>query len=642
MGVVIGHSRCPSCAEKGGDNSGDNLAIYEDGSSHCFACQHTVHSEEFLEMKSGGKLETRKVATNNTLRSKVVKLPADFDSKRLTPEQIADIEAKTVSSLDVMYRGLQRYNDVNQKNGFRYKVVDGEVTEMYSPCYYYNGTERILTGYNVRAVKGKKFHMEGFVSPDICEFHGKSYNSRVADTLIIVGGQVDYVTTQGAINELIRRYPSHKINVVSAVNGEKSVYKHVIADYEWVTSHKKIVLALDNDEAGMQATEKLLSVLPSEQVYLANFGEHKDPNAYRLDVTQLQQDIYWNVQPVDSFGIVGSSELFDAAMEGLDGRVGLPLPYYMQDMIPFVPYIPESSIVLFAGETSGGKTTLLSELQFSLIMNSDYRTGILSFEDNKKQFGIKVANRVIGTKLQNMDKEAAKELMKINKSKIDKVLTDKEGRDRFVLVEEGFSDLEQAKKVILKLIKVFDCKVIVIDPLQNLIGSKTNEIQREFMLFLEDCKRIYETVFILGTHIRKVNKADKGKDPDQQSDSPQFTEMDIEGSGAITKSATLTLAIFRDKTAQDEVTRNTTIIAIFKNREFSETTNFACKVFYRKSCHRLYPYSVAEAHGFFLDDKMGQVYEDDVGFRLADDVTFEEFVDGAVEATDQNIAIPAF
>lgn len=636
MGVVVGHERCPACEAKGQDRSGDNLAIYEDGSSYCWKCSYTVPSEEYKK-KAGGKLETKKV-TNNTLRSKLKTLPDNFEEKRLTAEKIKEIEESTVTELNVMYRGLQRFNDVIKRNGFRFEVVDGEVTKMYSPCYYFDGTSRILTGYNVRTVDGKKFHMEGFVSPDYCEWHGKSYNSRVAETLIIVGGQVDYVTTQGVINELMKKYPSHKINVVSPVNGENSTYKHVVADYEWVTAHKKIILALDNDEAGITATEKLLEILPSEQVYLANFGELKDPNSYRLDNTQLQHDIYWSVQPVDSFGIVGSSELFDAAVAKIKRRCGLPLPYYMKDMLPFVPYIPESSIVLFAGETSGGKTTLLSELQFSLIMNSGHKTGILSFEDDEGQFGIKVANRVIGTKLQNMDQEAAAELMLAHRDKILKVLKDENGSDRFKIVTEGFSDVEQAKKVILKLIKVFGCKVIVIDPLQNLIGSKTNEVQRDFMLFLEECKRIYEAVFILGTHIRKVGKQKEGKDPDQEKGA-QYTESDIEGSGSITKSATLTLAIFRDKTATDEVTRNTTTIAIFKNREFSDTTNFACKVFYRKSCHRLYPYSVAEANNFFLSDKMGEVYEDDIGFKLADDVTFEEFVDGS-DAPDSTV--PAF
>ena len=47
-------TQCPKCASEGGDRSGDNLHVYgldDDGRSlgfHCFSCQFTVPSEEFL------------------------------------------------------------------------------------------------------------------------------------------------------------------------------------------------------------------------------------------------------------------------------------------------------------------------------------------------------------------------------------------------------------------------------------------------------------------------------------------------------------------------------------------------------------------------------------------------------------------
>ena len=47
-------TQCPKCASEGGDRSGDNLHVYgldDDGRSlgfHCFACNFTVPSEEFL------------------------------------------------------------------------------------------------------------------------------------------------------------------------------------------------------------------------------------------------------------------------------------------------------------------------------------------------------------------------------------------------------------------------------------------------------------------------------------------------------------------------------------------------------------------------------------------------------------------
>ena len=38
MSRCIKHGPCPKCRELGNDNRGDNLAIYDDGGAHCFAC----------------------------------------------------------------------------------------------------------------------------------------------------------------------------------------------------------------------------------------------------------------------------------------------------------------------------------------------------------------------------------------------------------------------------------------------------------------------------------------------------------------------------------------------------------------------------------------------------------------------------
>lgn len=38
MNYVLRHTRCPECAKHGNDRTGDNLAIYSDGSEYCFSC----------------------------------------------------------------------------------------------------------------------------------------------------------------------------------------------------------------------------------------------------------------------------------------------------------------------------------------------------------------------------------------------------------------------------------------------------------------------------------------------------------------------------------------------------------------------------------------------------------------------------
>jgi twinkle protein len=37
--------QCPKCASNGGDNSEDNLAVYDDGHSYCFSCQYFEQGE---------------------------------------------------------------------------------------------------------------------------------------------------------------------------------------------------------------------------------------------------------------------------------------------------------------------------------------------------------------------------------------------------------------------------------------------------------------------------------------------------------------------------------------------------------------------------------------------------------------------
>src|SRR5699024_11896101 len=48
-------TRCPACAEEGGDRSGDNLHIYgidgegRFGGCRCFACGYTILSDDYRE-----------------------------------------------------------------------------------------------------------------------------------------------------------------------------------------------------------------------------------------------------------------------------------------------------------------------------------------------------------------------------------------------------------------------------------------------------------------------------------------------------------------------------------------------------------------------------------------------------------------
>jgi hypothetical protein len=51
MSFVIRKEQCPRCARAGRDRKGDNLAVYDDESCHCFSCGHTRLSEAEKERR---------------------------------------------------------------------------------------------------------------------------------------------------------------------------------------------------------------------------------------------------------------------------------------------------------------------------------------------------------------------------------------------------------------------------------------------------------------------------------------------------------------------------------------------------------------------------------------------------------------
>ena len=67
MSKFIGYQPCPKCQDRGRDNAGDNLAIYDDGSAHCFSCGFHRHPKHYVRKPD------EEVRTEDKAR-----LPSDF------------------------------------------------------------------------------------------------------------------------------------------------------------------------------------------------------------------------------------------------------------------------------------------------------------------------------------------------------------------------------------------------------------------------------------------------------------------------------------------------------------------------------------------------------------------------------------
>lgn len=576
---------CPCCREKGEDTSGDNLHVYgedEDGKPlgfRCFACGFRKSSEVFKESFEAGDF---KLLSDREYEK--------LNEKCLSEKDLEQIFEDTSATLSRSYRGLDA--NVTSVEGVRWKydLETGKVSEMWYPAKTMVDGEVKVTGYKVRAVP-KSFRAVGYV--------GKAnlligQTQAVSEALIVVGGEIDQISATQMLKGL-KKY--HKTaTVVSSIVGEQTTAEALRQNYDWVVKHKRVIFCLDNDVAGREAMKACAEVLPKEILFTANM-RHKDPNEYIKNGDQelFAQDVYWGATPLESFGLIGSRSLVAKALEVVS-QERIPLPPFLSGLDDlFRGGIGLQEIVNIVSSVSTGKSVFVNEIVLHWIMNSPYKMLIVSLEDNAGSYGAKIASRIIGNKIMAMRTiEERQQALIENQDEINKFLVNEQGEDRFILMEDATSDLESMKRAILQAIKVYGCKICLIDPLASLISSKPLDVQIDWMNWEEEVRRIYGVTFINVAHTKKSTSGEKA-----HSEGGDISEEHIKGSSQISATATVNIILRRNKVAEDEVERNTTYVDVTKNRTVGITGKNVAKIYYSNEHHVLFNYEYAAQNNFF-------------------------------------------
>lgn len=665
-------TQCMCCAEVGLDESADNLHVYGldendlPKGAFCFACSTTIVSvEKAIEDEQNKSSTDGKVSGNKPLgkphktnalskksnigeESKVSfasgKMSRDeqkLREKRLTQEQIDKIHSETSGELLVGYRGLDK--EVCAELGVRWKYDErtGKVSEMYIPAHILENGEFVLTGYQVRKVRDNKgnlvkdFYSLGSVSK-LNAFFGQTLNHK--ETLVIVGGQVDCISSIQMLTQGLSRYPSRVPVVVSAMCGESSTADFIKTHYDWVNKFSKVILALDNDQAGLEAVEKAKEVLDPATTLVATYSL-KDANEYlvpknKKTANDFTSDVFWNATPVKSYGVKGSKELLQGARLRLQ-QDKIPFPAFLSDL---AEGFTDKSLWLgewvnWISSVSSGKSTVFDAWMVSWALDSPYRQAIMSYEADWKSFGVKIASLATARAVLRIEgKENRLKWIDENEDAILRLLEDENGNDRFEFVDELPQSVEDAKDLINFLVKVKGIKVLWIDPMLDFLSICANKQEYDGLILFLDSIRMTEDVTIMcSMHTRKnLSSGANG------SSGGEIQEEDAYGGREVIAKGTINITAQRNKNAEDWVERNTMVINVRKSRNDGGTGGQS-RLFYRGKANRLYPYSVAEANGFFEADFNKKVEEIDVndeyGFSLSD-VGVKSFDDHSPEGEE--------
>lgn len=577
MANFIKHTSCDECGSK------DNFALYRDESGyesgHCFGCQYTIPSKEHIEANPSNK---GKPKPPSKVRSAVKPAHNTKDTMEkqeklkeiVSAEQTAELKSRTTSK-GGGYRGIR--DDVYQAFGVRIEYDDdAEVQAVYYPCT--EGGE--LTGWKPR-VHPKQFGGSIGRTGASCDMFGQFKYKQPAKICLIVGGEHD----QLAAYQMLKDYNVSKgwdfePVVVSPTVGETGSTKQLAKNYAFFDQFDKIILGYDNDAAGIEAAEKAVSALPKGKVFIAKWG-NKDPNEM-LQKGRERQFIsdYYSARTFVPVGVLPSSELHDRIMQQ-SSVLKVPFPPFMGKLNDlFVGGLPLGHIINIAADTGVGKTTLVNELIYYWIFNSPHTIGIVSMELDAGQYGEVLLSRHLSQKLSliaNIDDKLALLRSDRVKAKSDELTMTPDGNSRFYLLDNRDGSIEEIQDTIEELVVACGAKVIVLDPLQDVLDGLSNDEQAVFMKWAKGFIKSHGVLFVFINHMRKTPAGQNGAD----------SEQNIMGSSTIIKSASGNILLKRDKMAESEIVRNSTEIFVPKNRVCG-LTGPAGAVYYDNTTHTLH------------------------------------------------------
>lgn len=540
-----GHTGCPRCMKNGRDRSQNNLMVYgldsggDHKGAHCFSCEFTIPSQEWLD-EHGEEIEEEDI------------LGSEFN-----PQVHEKLKEQTGTN-PRGYRGIRE--DISKPLGVRYSY-DPETANV-TDTYYPTTKGYQIAGYKHR-IDPKDFTQPVGETGKECDLFGEFKYRNHSGTIVIVGGEHDMLAATQMLMDHNKggKYPVPA--VVSGTCGETSLHKQLQSRYKFLDQFKKIILCMDNDEAGRAAVEKCVKILPRNKVYVMDLTEVKDPNQ-ALEEGKVDHfiDRFFKAKMYTPAGVYASNVLYEAALECLEAKV-ITLPPFMRVAANMLGGgLVEEEITVILAKTSIGKTLLVNEITKHIIMaHPEHTLGVLSLEATYKKYSRNLLSSFLHIPLHRKTAEEKQEILKANEERIRDFYEHEDGTPRFYVCDDRGANVDVIKEKVLEMIIYFGVTILVIDPYSDLLSGMDVSAQEELATWLKRIMKEYGITIVVISHVKKSSN----------NSNEHIVEDDAMGSSFLAKGAGITIALERDKQAEDPMERNRTYCYILKNREFSET-----------------------------------------------------------------------
>lgn len=535
--ISIRNQPCLRC------KSSDAVQIFEEGPAKCFSCGASYfYDKEFKKVK-GEEFTDDKVVKDNYRRSHFKRADTDLDDIMVLPSRGFE-ERLITKQVSEFFKVKASYDQ------------QGNIDRYYFPFSNDSGTA--IVGYKTKNPKDKK---DMFSVGEAKTVFGIEHFLNGGNRIVITEGEEDAMAVaQTSLIKYDQIYP-----VISMGGAQQTNFLLKIRDT--LRKFKEVVIWFDNDEQGEKASKEAVKIIGQDicKVIRSNEKDACDVlKAHGLkDGTKKVWSYIWDAKPYSPAGIVPGEETWERYQE-FKNLVFVPWPPFLSKLNQLTYGRALSTITMFAAGTSIGKSTLLREDIYHLLQTTEEKIGAIFLEEDIGEtvggiMGLYL-NKRIGLPGVVITPE---EEMTAWKNTVGK-------NDRIILLDHQGSVSDNSLIDKIEFMALKGCKYIYLDHITIAVSeSEESNPNAAIDKFMSDVLKIVKrhNIWIgVVSHLRKV----KSGEDSFESGAP-IAEDDLKGSGSLKQISFQTIAISRNKLAENEKVRNRSQIYLLKDRKTGNT-----------------------------------------------------------------------
>ena len=444
-----------------------------------------------------------------------------------------------VQQTELLTAKVQPYRGVREDTMNFYGVqtlVDKQGEAKKQAYIYPSGGRKIRT-------LPKAFHTEaGFRGDEL--FGMDKFNAGSSRVVVLTEGEVDALS---AYQMLEKKYP-----VVSLPSASPSKKLWQADAKDWLDSFEKIILSVDNDDAGNGVADKIAGLFPNK-TYRIPHDKYKDANEFlQAGAMQSYRSAFYNAKKYTPQNVWNTPEQFLGILHEEDDAMYLPTGIAAFDEVALG--LMQGHLTVFQAPEGIGKTEFMRYLEYHFLSNhKDVPIAICHLEETKKRGLLGLVSYRLGRNLTRKDLiDEAQMHDEVDQALIE--LTEGENLYQFTI------GVDEDPMEILNRIRYFSqacgVKYVFFEPIQDLAYSRQGDESIEKWLSALSVQLSRMSAELNVGIVTIAHENDDGQ---------------IRDCRTIGKRASVVVKLERDKMSEDDDDRNTTKLLVTKNRPAGTT-----------------------------------------------------------------------